>query len=300
MSRSALGFSRYDVGMLVVALIWGGNFSANKYVLVALPPFTFAALRFLLATALLWAFAWSRRPKGPIPPGTWWRLGALGLIGNTGYQAAFMVGLLATTAINSSLIMAALPVVVALLGAALGIERPSLRLWIGILVATMGVALVIANQRVTFSSETLRGDLLVFLAMVCWAVFTVGVRRVGRDLDPIWVTAVTTTAGTPGLLLAAARELPAVAWSNLSALIWVAFAYSALLAIVLAYMLWNYAVQGIGGSRTALYNCLIPLVAAAVAWVVLGERPGPGHAVGAFLVIGGVLLSREPPRPLTT
>jgi drug/metabolite transporter (DMT)-like permease len=286
------GFSKHDLGMVMVSLIWGANFTANKYGVGVLPPLVFAAIRFALASGLLWLVVWWWKPGQPIPPGTAWRLALLGVIGNTGYQIAFMLGLVTTSAINASLIMAAVPAVVAVLGRLFGVERTTARTWIGIGVATIGVAIVIAAKGGALSGGTIGGDLLVLAAVFCWAAFTVGVRWVGRDLDPVRVTAITIYGGTPGLIVAALPSLDQARFGLLGLGGWVAILYSGVFAIVIAYLLWSAAVQGIGGSRTAIYNCLIPVVAAAVAWVVLGERPVLAQAGGAILVIAGVLISQ--------
>ncbi len=278
--------------MLVVALIWGANFSANKYALVSVPPIAFSAVRFLIASGLLWAVVAVLKPGQPIPARTAWLLAGLGLIGNTAYQAALMTGLVTTTATNAALILGAMPVVVAVLGSVFGVERTSPRLWFGIVVATIGVVLVIAARGLDFSSATLRGDLLALLACLCWSVFTVGVRQVGQNANPLRVVLITTAGGTPVLVLLAWRDLVSVDWVHLGGPTWIALLYSAVMAIVVAYAIWSVAVQRIGSTRTALYNCFVPVVAALVAWVVLGERPLPVQGVGAVLVFAGVFLSQ--------
>ena len=294
-SRPA-AFSRYDLGMVVVSLIWGANFSAIKYALRSIPPLAFSASRFVLASLVLWVMV--RVIEGParLPRRGAGALLLLGVVGNTGYQAAFMVGLARTTATNSALILGAMPVMVALLATGFGVERLSGRLWVGMALAMAGVVFVMGARGAHLSHDTLAGDVLVLVACFCWAVFTVGLRKVARGMSPLRVTAVTTMAGTPGLLLAAWSELPTVRWSALDAGTWFGVVYSGLLAICLAYVLWTYAVKHIGGSRTAVYNCVVPVVAGLVAWVVLGERPTGSQIAGATLVIGGVLVSQTGPR----
>jgi drug/metabolite transporter (DMT)-like permease len=70
-------------------------------------------------------------------------------------------------------------------------------------------------------------------------------------------------------------------------------AYSTLLSLVLAYILWNRAVATLGAARTAVFNCLVPLLSAIIAFLVLDERPGPLHVLGGTLIIGGVLLATQ-------
>ena len=70
------------------------------------------------------------------------------------------------------------------------------------------------------------------------------------------------------------------------------FTIVAVLSLVVAYLLWNRSVQAVGGTRTAIYMCITPLVAVGAAWVVLGEHARPLQAIGAVLIIAGVLLTR--------
>lgn len=293
MASSAPPLSKSDLGMLVVTLIWGANFSANKFALVSVPPLAFSAVRFLIASGMLWAIVAVLKPGEAISGRTAWALAGLGLIGNTAYQAALMTGLVVTTATNAALILGAMPVAVAVLGTVFGVERTSPRLWLGIVIATIGVVMVIAARGLDFSSATLRGDLLALLACLCWSVFTVGVRQVGRNLHPMRVVLLTTFGGTPLLVLLAWPDLLRIDWLHLGTPTWLALLYSSVLSIVVAYAIWSVAVQRIGGNRTALYNCIVPIVAALVAWVVLGERPLPIQAVGAALVFAGVFLSQS-------
>lgn len=293
MRTSRSGLSRYDAVMVVVSLIWGANFSAIKYALGSIPPLVFSALRFVLASLVFLILL--RVVEGPsrVQGRRLWGVVLLGLIGNTGYQAAFMIGLAGTTATKSALILAAMPVMVAVLATLSGVERLAPRLWLGLFLAIAGVVVVIATRggRVV-AGGTLTGDLLMLFACLCWAVYTVGLRKVGQGMSSLRLTALTTVAGTPGLVLLALPQVGTVEWTGLDAGTWFGVLYSGLLAIVVAYTLWSVAVRGIGGSRTSIYNAVIPVVASLVAWVVLGERPSIGQAGGAAMVIAGVLVSQ--------
>jgi drug/metabolite transporter (DMT)-like permease len=177
----------------------------------------------------------------------------------------------------------------------LGLERVTRRMRWGIAVGTMGVVIVIATRGVGFASTTLPGDLLTVLAVLCWAGYTVGLRRVPPGISPLRVTSVTTIAGTPGLVLAGLPGVLQQDWPAVSRVAWAALGYAAIFSLVVAYLLWNRSVQAVGGTRTAIYMCVTPLVAALGAWVLLGERPHSLQAVGAILIIAGVLLTRMQP-----
>ncbi|NOT08766.1 MAG: DMT family transporter [Gemmatimonadales bacterium] len=277
--------------MLLVTLVWGGNFAVSKFAMEQIPPLPFSAFRFTLASAILVVIARRLGAVAQLPRKTLIGLIVLGVVGNTFYQTAFMTGLSMTTATNSAMIVASLPVVVALLGTVFGIERASVAMWAGVLLSTTGVALVVTARGIHFSAQSFRGDLLVLFAVLCWASYTVGVRRIGRGVDPLQITTITTVAGTPGLLLLGLPGLLREDWGAVTLKTWAAVAYAAFLALVLAYALYNRAVQGIGSGRTAIYNCLTPLVAMIIAWFTLHEVPTGMQFVGVILVIGGVLVS---------
>ncbi|MGQ0703962.1 MAG: DMT family transporter [Gemmatimonadales bacterium] len=289
--RSRHNFTVYDLEMVLVAAIWGGNFSVSKFALAEIPPLTFSGIRFAAASALLLVIARQAGALSPLPRRTFWGLVGLGVIGNTFYQTAFMIGLSLTSATNSAMIVAALPVVVALLGTVLGIERTSPLMWVGVVLGTAGVTLVVTARGIDFGSGALRGDLLVLFATLCWSLYTVGVRRVGQGVNPLQITVITATAGAPGLMLLGAPGFFREDWQTVSAETWGALAYAGLLSLVFAYVLYNRAVQGIGSARTAIYNCLTPLVAMLIAWLTLGEVPTPLQFAGVGLVIAGVLVS---------
>ena len=287
-----------DLAMLLVCLIWGLNFSITKAAFDEFPPLAFSGIRFTLASLLLVPLVRRMEGTDPMPRGALLRLIVLGVVGNTLYQLGFISGLARTSASNSALILASMPSLVALLSAGLGFEPARPRVIGGVLVATLGVVLVVLAQGTGFAHGELVGDLLTLAAVVCWAGYTLGLRTLPPGISPLRVTMVTTVAGAPGLVLAGIPELRHMDWSRVGLVGWGALAYATLFSLVLAYLLWNRSVQAVGPSRTVVYMCLTPLVAVAGAAVMLGERPRPLQAVGAVLIIAGVVVTstlRAPP-----
>jgi drug/metabolite transporter (DMT)-like permease len=280
--------------MVLVTLIWGGNFSASKFALTRIPVLPFSALRFLLASACLWGNVRLVEPRVTLPRGTLLRLIGLGIIGNTLYQIAFMTGLTMTTATNSSLLVASTPMAVIVLGRLFGVERPNRAVWAAVGLGTAGVVLVVLSKGggAAFGSATVTGDLLTFAAVLCWAVFTLGIRALQTDISPLRLTAIATTAGMPGLVLLSLPQVGDVAWTGLGWEVWAAVAYASFLSIVVAYILWNAMVRQVGSARTALLGMMVPLWAVLIASVTLGERPTTLQVLGASCILGSVLVSR--------
>jgi len=278
--------------MLLVVLIWGGNFTASKVAFPTIPPLAFTAIRFVSGSLLLW-FVLGRLEGDRRPPrDLLWQLLVLGLIGNTLYQLCFITGLARTTATNTSLILSAMPTVVTVTAGLLGLERITTRQRWALALATLGVLIVVASRGLVLAHGDWRGDLLILAAVVCWTAYTIGLRRLGGRISSLSATAWTMILGTPGLLLAGLPQLSGMSWPEVTREAWVGLLYSTALSLLAAYILWTRAVLRIGASRAALYTCVTPLIATLIAMVILHERPTWVHLAGGVLIVGGVLLGR--------
>jgi drug/metabolite transporter (DMT)-like permease len=222
--------------------------------------------------------------------GEWVQLAALGVVGHTLYQYCFVGGLARTSVANSSLIIAMTPVLIAVL-TTVGGQRLQRMHWLGTALSLAGIYIVLGHGA-RFGGESFRGDLLVGIAVFCWASYTMGSRPLMRRHSPLAVTALSMAIGTAIYLPIAWPALSRVHWSAVSIYTWLAVLYSALFALCVAYTIWYSAVRELGSARTAVYSNLIPIVAMATAVVWLGEPLSPSKLAGAAAVIAGVALTR--------
>lgn len=279
--------------MLALTVVWGFNFPIVKAAFAELPPLVFNALRFAGATILLLLVLRRIDPEPPSSHPAWSKLFVLGLVGNGAYQLLFINGLARTTAGNSAIILATVPLFVAMLGAALGIDRLSGKTWVGIVLAFAGmVVLVGGNGEISLGGRTIVGDLLMVLCTICWSLYTVFSRPMLGQLSPLRLTAVTMVLGTPVLILAALPQMLQLRWADVSWQSWAALAYSTVLAIALGYVVWYTSVKIVGSAKTAVYSNLIPVVALASAWLLLGETISLLQGAGAAVVLAGVSFAR--------
>ncbi|HWA41470.1 MAG TPA: EamA family transporter [Gemmatimonadales bacterium] len=281
--------------MLVVVAIWACNFIAMRFVLAELPLLVVGALRFSGAALLLLLLLQLREGSLGAPRAVWGQLILIGVVGNTIYQTLFMIGLERTSVGNTAILLATSPLQTALLGALTGIEKASARLWTGLGLAFIGAALVISDKGFSVDPETLWGDLASLGAGTCWAISTLGVKKLPTTLSPLRVTALTMLTGVPGLLLLAWPELRVQEWGVVTTLGWGSLTYSIVLSLGVAYFLWNASVAAVGPNRTAIFNCLTPLTAMLIAWPVLHEQPGPAQWAGGLFIVAGVIVGRWSP-----
>lgn len=279
--------------MLALVVVWGVNFAIIKDALTVLSPLAFNSLRMAGAAVILLAVL--RLTEGPlrIARTEWLRLLALGLVGHTFYQILFISGIARTTAGNSALILAMVPLFVAILGAVLRLDVLTPRTWGGIALAFAGLfVLIFAGGRLRLDARTLAGDGLTLLCSIAWASYTVFSRPFLTRMSPLRLTALTLLLGAPPLALVSLPQLLAQPWGRVSWPVWAALAYSSIFAIALGYVVWYRSVQRVGGARTAVYSNLIPVVALGSAWILLGERLNLLQIAGAVVVLAGVWMAR--------
>jgi drug/metabolite transporter (DMT)-like permease len=289
-----------------MAFIWGSNYSIVKSAFDELPEHPFNAARLAIASAIfIVLIVVARRVRvpavfytpAPITRADWIRLVWLGFVGHFLYQMLFIGGLARTSVANSSLLLATTPVVIAIVSAALGRERIGRWHWIGGAISLTGIYLVVGHGA-GLSSERLAGDLMVAGGVGCWTVYTLGAGRLMERHSPLGVTGLSMIIGTVIYLAVMAPQIVAVQWSALSVAAWMKIVYSAVFALVVAYMIWYAAVQRIGSARTSVYSNTIPVFALLVAAIWLGESLGARQLIGAALVLAGVALMRLGPRLL--
>lgn len=306
---SSRRLSRIDALLLLMTIIWGTNYSIVKAAFAEIDPQAFNAVRMIIASAVfLVIIVGLRRFPAPATPARggrivsifhtpaavtrrdWLGLAGLGIVGHFFYQFFFIGGLAATSVANSSLMLAATPVVIAMMAAVAGQDRVSGLHWLGAALSVAGIYIVVGNG--ADGGATLRGDLMMFAAVGCWAAYTLGARHLMERHSPVGVTGLSMVIGTMIYVPVMWPHLASVDWPAVTAGTWLAIVYSALFALCVAYTIWYVAVREIGSARTSVYSNLVPLVAMLTAVAFLNEPLSLQKLVGAAAVLVGVALTR--------
>lgn len=281
-----------DASLVMMALIWGVNFSVVKYGTSLVDPRAYNAMRVGLAALTLVVIVGVGRLPLPSKRDALALLG-LGFLGNGIYQFFFVEGIARTSASNTALVVAASPALIALIGRARGVERVSVRGMMGIALSMLGIALVVlGSARTTEGSSSLSGDLFVLCGSLCWAIYTVLLKPYTERVKGFQLSALTMVGGAIPLAVVASPTLVATNWAGLSTLGWLAIAYSGVGSLVIAYYFWYRGVRVLGPTRTAMYSNLQPVIAILVAWLWLAETPTPWQGIGAVCIMSGLLLTR--------
>lgn len=279
-------------GLALNVLIASGTFLVAKRALGEFPPLVLALLRFMLASAVLWPAVRIFRPGVRIAPEDRRRIWLLGLLAVPLNQGMFLIGMQWASASHAALLYALTPAFVVLILSQRSHTRPSLAQLAGIAVAFAGVLVLLLQRGLHFDRHSVRGDLLVFGAVIAWAAYLVAGRSLTRRYGPLVVTSEALLAGTVMYLpigLVALRGFHPAAITSGG---WLGLLYLAWLTSVLNYVLWFWALQHLKAATVAMLTNLQPLVAAGMAWVFLHEVLPAGFLLSTLFVLAGVWLTR--------
>ena len=294
------GFTRLDALLILVVIAWGANLSVVKVALHEFPAVSFNALRLIIAAlSFLALVAWRTEPGVKrIERDDWPRVLFLGAVGGALYQFFFMYGVPRTSVANAGLIFGLSPVVISLMSAAVGHEQLPWTRWAGGVLSLLGLYFVVGVGGGA-SASALVGDALVFVAMLCWAVFSVASRPLLGRYSPTVLTAWATVVGTAIYLPFSIPTLVSTNWTSISSWSWALIIGSSVVCLVIAYAIWYTGVQRIGSTRTSAYSNLVPIAAMVVGWLWLGEPLTAAQGMGAAAILAGVFLTRLSPVVLT-
>ncbi len=279
--------SRYaDLSLGAMALIWGAMFVVAKAALDDVSSVLYLALRFSLATVVL-GLVFRRKLRFE------WAGVGLGVVLMAGYILQ-TVGLQSISAAKNAFLTSGYIVGVPLLGWLLYRQQTRLAEVLGVLIAIAGMGLL-STQGELLSIE--RGDALT---LGCAAVYAVHIVMLGHFAPriPYETLSFLQVAAAAAFAWVALPfiETPAIRWRPAVILAIVA---GGLLATALAFVVQTWAQQYTTPTRAALIFALEPVFAWLVAWWWNGEILTGRAAIGAALILAGVLLFELKPNPKT-
>jgi len=273
----------------------------GKIVLAEIPAFLFAALRVTAAALLLEILRRARRPE-PIRPADRSRLFLYGLLGVSFNQVLFILGLSLTSAINTTILTATIPVFTLAAAVGLGRERLTARPALGIVLAGTGALALLNAQRFDWSSASFRGDLLLLANCTSYSFYLVLSRPILAHYRVVTFTAAVFRYGAILIALLAVPEILRFHPSAVGPVAWACLAGVVLFCTVFPYLLNSWALARTDASKVAFYVFLQPLISTVLAIAILGEVLTVRTVLAALLIFGGLAASlaraRLPARPL--
>lgn len=287
-------FTRTDLSLIVVAIIWSLNFSVVKTTLSEIDPFSFNALRYTLAAILLVVAAKRKGFSLKVKKEHFWNLVGIALIGNLGYQMLFIIGLNLTFSANAAVMLGTIPLWVALFSHIFTEEKLTKFKGLGLILAFIGIGFIVTGgkNQLSFASDSFLGDIITLLSAITWAAYTILSKKYLKYYHPSHYSGFMSIVGMISLLLVGLPSLIQLDWGEISLAGYGGIIYSGLLSVGLAYLVWNTGIQKIGTVRTAAYQNLVPVLGLFFGVVLLHEALSLLQYFGSSLVISGVVISR--------
>lgn len=275
--------------LLLVAIIWGSAFVAQRLGMDSIGPLLFSGLRFILGALVVLPFLiyrhYSHKTHGPFLNRQLVMGGVLlGVIVTVGINLQ-QTGLLHTSVSNAGFITGMYVLIVPLLGLLIGL-RAHAGIWLGALLALTGLYLLSVGD----GFQVARGDFLQLGGAFSWAVHVLVMGHLARQYDPLRLTFIQFVTCAV-LSLAGALWLEPVSLPHILDAV-PALLYAGLLSIGVGFSLQAIALSRARPAHAAIILSLEGVFAALAAAIFLGESLSLQGYLGAGLMLAAMLLAQ--------
>ncbi len=286
-----VGTGHFVSVLLFQQLLGALAFPIAKYGLAIMEPLTFAFYRFVISAVLLLGIVQFRRHNIPISRKDSFKIVGLGLLIIPFNQVAFLYGQDLTAVGHGSLLFATSPIWVFIAALIHLKEKFQLKRAIGVSLGLIGVLIIMTTGAIEIGIDYLIGDLMILVAVIAWAYYTILGKPLVEKYGAFRVTAYALASGTAlyfpfGLFRAFTLD-----YSSVTIGAWFSVVYMAVGLSIGAYVLWYWLLKYFEASRIAVYHNIQPIIATVVAYFFLGEALGWSFVIGGCIVLTGVIVT---------
>lgn len=276
---------------LVLCGIWGSTWLFIKIGLNDLPPLSFAAIRFVIAAAILWVIVLFRRLKVPRSGKELLLLASTGVLGFTINYGLIFWGEQYISSGLAALLQSTIPAF-GLLFAHLHLpaERMTPVKVIGVVLGVLGVAVIFSNQLSLAGPRAFAGSVAIVISAAGAAYSNVLIKGYGENIEPTIIAATQMSFGLiPILLVGLMWEGNPLnfRWTGMAL---VSLLYLAIVGSVIAFILYYWLVQHMDVTKSMLIALVTPVTAVVLGMIVLGEQLDWRTLAGGVLVLSGIAL----------
>lgn len=281
-----------ELAAFAVILVWGSTFTLTKSLYAEMSPLAFGASRFMVITSIAFLVLWFSSKRAGRKD--WMRIKrkdlplfvVTGVLGYTCYQLGFILGLQHTSPFAGALMIASSTPLVSLLIVRFLGERQSLVVWVGALIAVLGVSIFLMSGD---DGSKLLGNVIAFGGGVSFAFYQVLNRRLVREYHAATFSAWSTLFGCIPLVIIGTPAMINQSWGDVSGTSWLAFLYMCVFPVYLAYLIWSWAIRQRGVPITG-FQLMVPIVAGLMSWVFYDEQFGPVKLLGGAVAVIGLVI----------
>ena len=293
LKTKSIAFGLPDIALVITTACWGLNFVITKSAAGNYPDqfriFVYNIIRFPAASILLFLTAKLRGEDILI---RWRYLRAIALISFVGiflYQILYMIGQTMTDSVNIGIIYSFSPILILTISVISRIEKLTFFIFAGVIVGGAGLLMIIfEGGKLTLDY----GSLLFFIAVICWACYSVFGKPILVKYSPVITMAWILLFGSLYMLPLALYQLPNQSWSDLSGQNILFVIMSALFSLYTGYTLFYYAISKIGPARAGIYTNLTTVFTLIFASTIRDETIRMIQVLGLAVIIMGIFVTK--------
>lgn len=278
--------------LVLQSLMASGTHIVAKVVVRDVEPFTLTLVRSLISAAAMGLILVVRGKMPRIRREDYRLVFGLSFLAIPINQFLFLLGIRYTIASNAALLYATTPIVVLLLSRIFLDEPLTRRKVLGVALGFTGVTIVVFERGVSASMEYLMGNLIISVAVLAWALYTVYGRRMIVKYGAIEASSVTLIVGTILFIPIGCVQAILFPYATLTTANWMQILYLGIVTSVFAYLLWYYALGRIEAGKVALFANLQPILTTVLAVVLLGQGVSAAFLIGGTIAIAGVIVAQ--------
>ena len=274
---------------LILCCIWGSTWLFIKIGLDDLPPLTFAGIRFVIASAILFAIVAARRLSIPRLKSDWKLLALTGVLSFSCNYGLIFWGEQHISSGLAALLQATIPAFgLVIAHFYLHGERMTARKVVGVVLGILGVAVVFSNQLTIGGGKSLAGCVALVLSSLIVAYSNVLVKARGKHLDPVIMAAGQMFFGLIPLIVIGILWEGNPIYFRWTIRAVIALFYLAIVGSVVAFVLYYWLVRKIDVTKSMLIALVTPVVAVIVGMIFLHEKISWRTLVGGAMIILGI------------
>ena len=282
---------RSKIVWLLLCLIWGSTWAFIKLGLEDLPPFTFAGIRFVIASIIVYAIITIRKIRLPRTGKDWVLLAVTGLLSFTLNYGLVFWGEQHVSSGLAALLQATIPVFgLVIAHFYLPGEQMTTAKVLGVILGVAGVGVIFSDQLSVAGPKALAGSAGLVVGSACAAYANVLVKSRGGNMEPATLTFGQMVFGlVPLLLIGIATEGNPLKfrWTGMAI---VSLFYLAIVGTVFAFLMYYWLVQHMDVTNTMLIALVTPVIAVALGIVILDEQLNWRMIMGGAMIISGIAM----------
>lgn len=274
---------------LILCGIWGSTWLFIKIGLADLPPLTFAGIRFVIASLLLFLIVTIKRISFPRSRYDWLLLAFTGVLSFSLNYGLLFWGEQYISSGLAALLQATIPAFgLVIAHFYLPEEQMTPAKIAGVALGVLGVAIVFSNQLTLAGPRALAGCVTLVLSSVCVAYSNVLIKARLKHLEPGVLAAAQMLFGLIPLLVIGIWVEGNPFKFHWTTKAFIALLYLALVGSVIAFLLYYWLVRNMDVTKTMLIALVTPVVAVVLGMIVLNEELGWRTLAGGLMIMLGI------------